>query len=527
MPAATRSRNMGPLIPEFFAGRSVFITGATGFMGKVLIERLLATCPDIARLYLLMRTKRDVAPEARLQVLKDSKVFDKLRETNPSQLDKLALVPGDVTQPQLGISTEHLSLLHDVSVVFHSAATLKFDEELKQAVEQNVRSVMRVMDICDRLPHMEAFVHVSTAYSNCEQDHIEERIYPPPAPLDQLLALVDSAPPKLLTEITNKYIAPKPNTYTFTKAIAENVIEQHGQRNYSVAIFRPSIVVSSLRTPFPGWIENLNGPSGIAVAAGKGILHVFNVKSSARADMIPVDIAIDTLIAAAWETAVDKSQEIRVYNCSTYENPTTWLDFEIGLRKYFLTMYPFDNVLWYPYGVATENEYLVKTLSLITQTIPMYLAEYASRIFGIQKKISYITANQRVQAMGNVLKFFSMKEFRFDTTNMRRLKARLSPADAKIYNLDVGTINWDEHARDFVMGTRKYLLGEKDQDLQQAKNHLRRMWYLHYGLSSLSILLFLRLLLRNQVIKDFVYGALRLIMSVCYTVYCSVVKKID
>lgn len=65
-------------------------------------------------------------------------------------------------------------------------------------------------------------------------------------------------------------------------------------------------MVSSLQHPFPGWIENLNGPSGIIAAAGKGLLHVFTVKESARADMLPVDIAIDTLIAATWETAIDK-----------------------------------------------------------------------------------------------------------------------------------------------------------------------------------------------------------------------------
>lgn len=65
-------------------------------------------------------------------------------------------------------------------------------------------------------------------------------------------------------------------------------------------------MVSSLRHPFPGWIENLNGPSGIVVGAGKGLLHVFAAKSTARSDMLPVDIAIDTLIAVAWEIAVDR-----------------------------------------------------------------------------------------------------------------------------------------------------------------------------------------------------------------------------
>jgi fatty acyl-CoA reductase len=45
-------------VPGFFRGRCVFITGGTGFMGKVLVEKLLRSCPEIATIYLLMRPKR-------------------------------------------------------------------------------------------------------------------------------------------------------------------------------------------------------------------------------------------------------------------------------------------------------------------------------------------------------------------------------------------------------------------------------------------------------------------------------------
>lgn len=61
-------------ISEFYKGRSVFITGATGFMGKVLVEKLLRSCPGIERLYLLMRPSKGQSVEYRLQNLINNQV---------------------------------------------------------------------------------------------------------------------------------------------------------------------------------------------------------------------------------------------------------------------------------------------------------------------------------------------------------------------------------------------------------------------------------------------------------------------
>lgn len=54
-------------IVEFYRGRSVFITGATGFLGKVLVEKLLRSCPDIKAVYLLIRPKKGQDVSTRLQ----------------------------------------------------------------------------------------------------------------------------------------------------------------------------------------------------------------------------------------------------------------------------------------------------------------------------------------------------------------------------------------------------------------------------------------------------------------------------
>uniref|UniRef100_A0ACB8EAZ6 Cyclin-dependent kinase inhibitor far1 n=1 Tax=Sphaerodactylus townsendi TaxID=933632 RepID=A0ACB8EAZ6_9SAUR len=151
----------------------------------------------------------------------------------------------------------------------------------------------------------EGFVHLSTAHgANCNRRHIEEVIYPPPVePKKLVLSLVEWMDESLVDEITPKLIGDWPNTYTFTKALTEYLVQQE-KGGLNVAIVRPSIVGASWQEPFPGWIDNFNGTSGFLIAAGKGIIRTVKCNLEAVADIIPVDVAINLILAAGWYTAV-------------------------------------------------------------------------------------------------------------------------------------------------------------------------------------------------------------------------------
>jgi len=69
-PATFQGGNMDKSVSEigsFYKGKVIFVTGASGFMGKVLLEKLLYGCSDLDKIYILLRSKRNRSIETRLE----------------------------------------------------------------------------------------------------------------------------------------------------------------------------------------------------------------------------------------------------------------------------------------------------------------------------------------------------------------------------------------------------------------------------------------------------------------------------
>ena len=74
MAGQRKDGRLRPRVAEFFAGRHVLVTGSTGFMGKVLVEKLLRSCPGVGTIYLLMRPKKGKDVQERVRELLESPV---------------------------------------------------------------------------------------------------------------------------------------------------------------------------------------------------------------------------------------------------------------------------------------------------------------------------------------------------------------------------------------------------------------------------------------------------------------------
>lgn len=201
-------------------------------------------------------------------------VFDLIREFNPKNFEKMIPISGDVMELGLGISEEDKLRMKDVSVVFHSAASVRFDDPLHEAVIMNTRGTRELMLFAETLKNLKSLVHVSTTYFNPRQSIVCEKTYPANGDWRATIKLAEQYP-EVLDVFTEKYINYEPNTYTFTKGLAEQVAIEF-QHRLPIVIFRPSIVISAMEEPIPGWVDNFNGPVGLLLACGIGMFKCYS-----------------------------------------------------------------------------------------------------------------------------------------------------------------------------------------------------------------------------------------------------------
>ncbi|XP_057671020.1 putative fatty acyl-CoA reductase CG5065 [Diorhabda carinulata] len=512
MSALQNTVNNSSSISEFYNGKTLFITGCTGFMGKVLLEKLLRSCPGVAKIYLLIRPKKGQLAHERLQQLLHSPLFDTIRKERPSDLQKVLPIEGDITQPELNISVSDRAVLErSVNIVFHSAATVKFDEKLKLSVTINMLGTQRLVELCKRMDHLEALVHVSTAYCNCDRNEVKETIYPPPIDPDHIVTLVETLDEELVDSFTSKLIGNRPNTYTFTKALAECWLQKN-KGDLPIVIIRPSIVLSSIKEPLKGWVDNWNGPTGIIAAAGKGLIRTMLCDPNKIADLVPVDMVINLMIVSAWRIGTNSySKEIPIYNCvSGLRKPIKWKEFVEYCFK-FSRKHPVSDVSFYPQGTITSYKFVNKIRQIIWHWIPAYVIDAAVKISGGKPILMRI--QEKIEKAATCLEYFTTKEWKFDDENVRQLAMTLNDSDREEFCFDVARIDWEQYLENYVLGIRRFIFKEDVATLPKARQNISKLFWTYKILKVVSVMcMWYFLTLRSASLRRLWGNALRLLI---------------
>ena len=337
-------------------GKRFFITGATGFLGTALVERILRCVPE-AEVTVLVRPGRRADAAARLarEVIKND-CFDRLRselgdDFSAVVAQRVRAVAGDVGRDGLGLDDAGRAALAGADVVIHSAATVSFDAPLTQAIEINLLGPSRVAAAIADTASSAHLVAVSTAYvasthqGEAKEELLSENRFTLDVPWedevqsarrlrDDLQA--ESRKPDRLREFTKKargeigaagdhLIAARseklreewvsselveagtaraislgwPDAYPFTKALGERALVEQWQGKIPISVVRPSIIESALAEPRPGWIRGFRMAEPIIVSYARGLLAEFPGVPEGIIDVIPVDLVVAAILAVA------------------------------------------------------------------------------------------------------------------------------------------------------------------------------------------------------------------------------------
>lgn len=362
-------------VRETLAGKHILLTGASGFVGKVWLAMVLERVPHVGRIYILLRGKGRGVRERFEKIINESHVFRPLHEAHDGRMSdflsqRIEVIAGDVSQPNLGIEPDTLvRLQHDVDLVVHCAGLVDFNPDVREALSSNIEGAMHVADFVEQSHHA-SLLHVSTCYVAGHRDgFVPETIVThrtpngtPCEPQSELRALHDliasveaenddpkteatlredvvrrladrghEGDYKRVTEMVGRLKRKRlremmakagtdrakalgwPNTYTYSKALAEMLLAARGDR-VRFASFRPAIVESAIEFPFPGWNEGFNTSGPLVYLAGTWFRHVPAAAGNAL-DVIPVDTVCRAMTIVG--CALLRGEASQVYQCGS------------------------------------------------------------------------------------------------------------------------------------------------------------------------------------------------------------------
>ncbi|TVU42437.1 hypothetical protein EJB05_08842 [Eragrostis curvula] len=122
-------------VVEYFRGKNILITGSTGFLGKVLVEKILRVQPDVEKLFLLVRAVDVESAKQRVQTeVTGREIFGILKDKHGDGFEafieeKICPLPGDIMYENFGLGNTQLTgLYRDTDIIINGAATTNFFE---------------------------------------------------------------------------------------------------------------------------------------------------------------------------------------------------------------------------------------------------------------------------------------------------------------------------------------------------------------------------------------------------------------
>ncbi|WP_338861404.1 SDR family oxidoreductase [Mycetohabitans rhizoxinica] len=268
---------------QFYSKKQVLITGATGFIGFVLLRTLLDKLPDTGRIYCLYRKQ----PGA----------------SHP----KVVWINADVTRPAWGLDRDTMQkLARDVHVIFHLAAYTRWDVGLSAQVAANTLPVLEGAALASQFSKLHAYVVTSSYWAalHLRTSRIAETVFQDYSAGQELSAVLAGDDARL-----HEW----PNAYSYAKNLAERLLHER-YPGLPILLARVTSACGAWAFPARGFCCFDNALPALLKAIARGVRVFPDSARTAVNDSIPADLCANLLLANA---AVHPPNGFSVIHCSS------------------------------------------------------------------------------------------------------------------------------------------------------------------------------------------------------------------
>jgi thioester reductase-like protein len=340
---------------------TILVTGVTGFLGKVLLWKILED-EQFEKIYVLIRQKKGIKPEERLKKIANGRDYSKIQ-----------ILPYDLSELTDDSFSEEI--ISSLDYIVHSAASVSFNNPFLKEYQENVTNTINLFNsVVKRCIRLKMFIHISTAFVQ---------------PRDEK---------NILNKKTHEIIDTNDHhfdTYTQTKNMCEHqLIRECLKTNVPLKIVRPSIIGPSLTFPYTGFVDNYLASTGAIILYKQGALKMISSRHSAN--IVPVDIVVNCILFVLNTNPTDQiipcvsPFNILANDSKEYLHSSIIIDHKF--YKLSSTLIDRSKILLYALKNKRKSKQLLNVLDRVVNSYPLNSYTFNNTIYQVRvEKKQYIS----------------------------------------------------------------------------------------------------------------------------------------
>ncbi|CAG9771571.1 unnamed protein product [Ceutorhynchus assimilis] len=188
--------------------------------------------------------------------------------------------------------------------------------------------------------------------------------------------------------------------------------------------------------PFPGWVDNFNGPMGLLVGGGTGLIRTLYADTKLETEYMPVDNIVKLLIVGTWNKGISRdANTLSIQQGSKYNHPQFYVGAYIDIGRELLWEDPFENKIWYPDGSLTTNWLYYFINVLLFHMVPAFFLDIGLKMTGQKPRL--FKTQRKIYIANMAVKHFSLNEWHFVNDEACKLLKKIPSKETKDFNFDI------------------------------------------------------------------------------------------